>query len=62
MSSGNFNRSKNKVIGGVCGGLAKLMGYEAVWVRLVFLFLTIFTGFFIGILVYAILWAVIPEE
>jgi len=61
MSNGSFNRSKNKVFGGVCGGIAKSMGYDSLWVRLFFAILTVLTGGFVLIL-YLILWAVMPEE
>ena len=61
MTNGSFSRSKNKVVGGVCGGIAKSMGYDSVWVRVFFALLTVLTGGFVLIL-YVILWATMPEE
>ncbi|HLF35524.1 MAG TPA: PspC domain-containing protein [Cyclobacteriaceae bacterium] len=61
MSNSPLSRTKGKVVGGVCGGLAKSMGYDPLWVRLLFAVLLFFTGGLI-IIVYAILWAVMPEE
>ncbi len=55
-----FRDGENKVIAGVASGLAAYFGiHDALWVRLVFVF-----GFFFGgisILLYPILWIVLPE-
>ncbi len=62
MSNQKFSRTKNRVIAGVCGGLAKLLEIDAVWVRIIFFVLSLVTGVIFGVIVYAILWAVMPEE
>lgn len=49
----------NGIIGGVCAGLAAFFGIDVLWVRLVAIVLAFMHG--IGILVYAILWVMIPE-
>ena len=51
---------ENKIIGGVCSGIAKRFNTEPVIVRLIVVFFTIFQ-FYVGI-VYLILWAVLPED
>lgn len=48
----------NKVIGGVTSGLSAYFGIDTVWIRLLFVILTL-SG--MSILVYIILWIVIPE-
>src|SRR5689334_7425799 len=48
----------NKILGGVCGGLAEYFGIAAVLVRLIFVAL-IFAGG-MSILLYPILWLVMP--
>ena len=54
-----FRDPDEKVIGGVCSGLAAYFGIdEPVWVRL-FMVLLIFTGF--APLIYIVLWIAIPE-
>jgi phage shock protein C len=54
-----LTRSANdKIIGGVCGGLAQYFGIDAVIVRLIFVAL-IFAGG-MGILLYPILWLIMP--
>jgi len=51
---------KNKVLGGVCGGVAEFFNIDPTIVRLIFILITIFGGS--GILLYIILWLVIPSE
>lgn len=55
-----LNRSvKNKVIGGVAGGLGEYFNIDPVLVRVLFVVSVIFHG--AGILAYIILWIVLPE-
>ncbi|MEJ2585021.1 MAG: PspC domain-containing protein [Robiginitalea sp.] len=49
-----------KYIGGVCAGLEHYLGFDALWIRLIFLFLAIFGSGF-GIIAYIILWILVPE-
>lgn len=53
-------RSNNKIIAGVCAGLAEYMGIDATAARLGFTALTLFTGF-MGIPFYVIAWIIMPE-
>jgi phage shock protein PspC (stress-responsive transcriptional regulator) len=53
----NFNK---KVFGGVCSGLADYFGVSVLLVRILWLILSIF--FCIGIIIYIILWIVIPDK
>jgi phage shock protein PspC (stress-responsive transcriptional regulator) len=48
------------VIGGVCGGLGNYLNIDPVIVRILFVLLAVFGGS--GVLVYIILWIVIPEQ
>ena len=50
----------NRVIGGVCGGLAAYFGIDVAVVRLLMFLLIFFGG--ISLWVYIILWIVIPSE
>ena len=61
MANGRLSRDKNsKVIAGVCSGLARYFGLDKVLIRI--LFLIAFFGFGTGLLLYIILWIVMPEE
>jgi phage shock protein PspC (stress-responsive transcriptional regulator) len=56
-------RSKSdRLIGGVCGGIAKSLGWDPTLVRITYVLASIFSSAFPGILVYIILWALMPEE
>ena len=50
----------NRVIAGVCGGLAEFFGISAFWFRLAFLIATI-PGGVPGIGLYLLLWLIIPK-
>lgn len=52
---------KNKMIAGVCGGIAEWIGWDPTWVRLLYVLVSILSAAFPGILVYVILWIVMPE-
>ena len=60
MSGKRLYRSRdNRVIAGVCGGLADYLNVDATMVRVVTALVTLFGGS--GILAYIILWIVVPE-
>ncbi|WP_350292221.1 PspC domain-containing protein [uncultured Croceitalea sp.] len=48
-----------KYIGGVCSGLEYYLGFDALWIRLIFILLAVFTGF--GFIAYILLWILVPE-
>lgn len=51
--------NSDKMIGGVCGGLAHYFGIDSAIVRLVFV-LAVLSG--VSPLVYVVLWIVMPQE
>ena len=53
-----YRSSENKMIAGVCGGLAEFFGLDPSLVRLVFVLLALLGGH--GLLVYIILWIIVP--
>lgn len=54
-------KSKNRVIAGVCGGMAEYFGIDYTIARLIYALLTIFTVF-AGIPIYVILWIIMPDR
>jgi phage shock protein PspC (stress-responsive transcriptional regulator) len=50
------------MIAGVCCGLAHHFGLDVTLVRVLYVLASILSAAFPGILVYIILWIVIPEE
>ncbi|MDI9342361.1 MAG: PspC domain-containing protein [Sediminibacterium sp.] len=54
-----FRNPDEKALGGVCSGIAEYFNVDVVWVRIITFLLIFFGG--MSILVYIILWIVIPE-
>jgi phage shock protein PspC (stress-responsive transcriptional regulator) len=52
----------NRVIAGVCAGLAYHFGLDVTLMRVLYVLVSILSAAFPGILVYIVLWLVIPEE
>jgi len=52
---------RNRVVAGVCGGLAEFFGISAFWFRLAFL-IALIPGGFPGLLPYVLLWIIIPKK
>ncbi|MDH6342677.1 phage shock protein C [Parabacteroides sp. PFB2-12] len=62
MEGKRLTRSlKDKMIAGVCGGIANYLGWDPTLVRVAYVLLSVFTVF-AGVLVYLILWLVMPQE
>ncbi|MEW6610428.1 MAG: PspC domain-containing protein [Patescibacteria group bacterium] len=55
-----YRSRTNKMIAGVCGGLAEYFNVDPTIVRLAFVLITFFQGF--GILLYLVLWIIVPLE
>lgn len=53
--------SRNRVVAGVCGGLAEFYGISSFWFRLAFL-IALIPGGVPGLLVYLIMAFIIPSE
>lgn len=62
MSSTRLLRSRDRILGGVCGGLAKWLGWDVTIVRIAYILISILSAAFPGTIVYIILWIVMPEE
>ena len=52
----------NRAIAGVCGGLAEYFDIDATVVRVAYVLVSIFSVAFPGLLIYIILWILIPER
>jgi len=51
----------NRVIAGVCGGLGEFFGISATWFRVGFL-IALIPGGIPGILLYLLLWLILPKD
>lgn len=54
-----LTRSDNKMVGGVCAGIADYMNLDPTIVRVIWILMVILGGF--GVLLYLILWLVMPK-
>ncbi len=54
-----YRDDENGQLAGVAGGLAKYMGIDALYIRLMFIAVTLLGGS--GILIYVILWIIVPK-
>jgi phage shock protein C len=62
-TTGKLFRSRtDRKIGGVLGGAAVYLRIDASLARLIYVLLTVLTGFWLGFFVYVIAMAVVPEE
>lgn len=59
--STKLRRSSDRMIAGVCGGIARHLDVPATRVRVIYVLLSVVSAGFPGILVYLILWALLPE-
>ena len=53
---------KNGLIAGVCGGIAESFGWDATLVRVLYVAISVLSAAVPGLLIYVILWLVIPKE
>ncbi|MCD6551287.1 PspC domain-containing protein [Thermotoga sp.] len=51
---------KNRIIAGVCGGIAEYFGIDPTLVRLIWVLITLAWG--AGLLLYIVAWLIMPEE
>ena len=53
--------SRDRMIAGVCGGLAEWLGWDPTVVRVLYVVVSFFSAALPGVLVYLILWLVVPR-
>jgi phage shock protein C len=52
---------RHRMLAGVCGGLADWLGWDPSLVRVVYVVVSVCSAAFPGILVYLVLWLVMPR-
>lgn len=57
-----YRSKKSRVIAGVCGGIADYLDTDPVLIRVLWVLITIFSGFFPGVIAYLACWIIIPEQ
>jgi phage shock protein PspC (stress-responsive transcriptional regulator) len=62
MTGKSLHRSRrHRMLAGVCGGLADWLGWDPTLVRIVYVVVSVCSAAFPGILVYLVLWLVMPR-
>lgn len=54
-------RSPNRIIAGVCGGIADYFDVDPTLIRVIYMILSLFSAAFPGVLLYLILMIMIPN-
>lgn len=62
MSTKLTKSTDNRMIAGVCGGLANYFGWDPTVVRIAYVLLSLFTTFFPGIIAYIIMAFIMPDR
>jgi len=62
MSNAKLKRSNDRMIAGVCGGLAEWLGWKADRVRVAYVIVSILSFAFPGTIVYLLLWLLMPDS
>lgn len=57
-----FRSREDKKIAGVCGGIAKYLGHDSTFIRLIFIILFVLSGFIPMLVFYVLVWFFIPYE
>jgi phage shock protein C len=60
MAKTLYRSRKNRLIAGICGGIAEYFDVDPIIVRLITLILVLSAG--AGLLAYIVAWIVVPEE
>ena len=53
---------RNSIVAGVCGGIAEWLGWDPTLVRVLYVLVSFFSVAFPGIIVYLLLWAIMPQD
>ena len=59
---GTSGSRRHRILGGVCGGLAQWLDWSPTVVRILYVAVSVCSAAFPGILVYLILWLVMPQD
>lgn len=62
MEQKKLTRSNDRVIAGVCGGIAEFLGWDPSLVRVLYVLVSFLSAGFPGLLVYIILWITMPSN
>lgn len=62
MEQKKLTRSNNKIVAGVCGGLAEYFSVDPTLIRVIYAVLSFFSAAFPGLILYIILLVLMPQS
>ena len=62
MANKKLTRSDNKMLAGVCGGIAEYFDIDPTLIRVCYAALSVFSAAFPGLILYIILMLIMPEK
>ncbi len=62
MAKKLYRSVSDKMLFGVCGGLAEYFGIDSTVVRILYAVITLFTGGFLGIILYIVMGLIMPQS
>lgn len=60
MAKTLYRSKKSRIVAGICGGMGEYFDVDPIWFRI--LALVLIFGWGAGIILYLVLWLIIPEE
>ena len=60
VAARGLHRSRDRMIAGVCGGIAEWLDWSPALVRILYIVVSVLSAAFPGIIVYLILWVLMP--
>ena len=57
-----YRSKKNRIIAGIIGGIGEYFGIDPVLLRLIWVLVVVFTGFFPGVITYIVAYFIVPEK
>lgn len=61
-NQGLYRSNQRRMIAGVMGGIAERFGWNATLLRIIFVIVSVMSAAFPGILVYLVLWLLLPRQ
>ena len=61
-NSGLYRSSRHNMIAGVMGGITERFGWNVTLLRIIFVIVSCLSAAFPGILVYLVLWLIMPKQ
>ncbi len=62
MAKKLYRSTTDRWVAGICGGIGEYLEIDPNVIRAIWVIITVLTGFLPGIIVYILLWIILPEQ